>query len=493
MSTAADYGNLGGGIFAMPRRLGAIFPRQRSSYLLYLPLTMTAMAIMCWVAPNDTMLMFGSVFLGAIATYLGVELIFKRGPIRVSTMIVIAQGLGYGIGTANTWFTLPRGGESVAAFLHHDPVAVTHTMGTVLFSMAVLLSVGEAFEKPLFGEEFELLLSHQAIIFISVGVVVLIGAYAHGSLNYMGASHGDNGQLGVFPSFAAWLIGTLFAVTLLAALNARTATMRRYLSLLAALQFLLEIPMGRRALIYTVIVALIVLRLGPHRFHWSWLKRIVVGAVLVGVLYLSTIAFYYLRLAGYTTKASLSIVDRVSLAIDYYEQKDYSEVKEQFASNVQTRTFIIGFLADLEQNAEHFTPALGRGLIGQIQSAIPSVLYPEKDRYYGEEGLSDEIYGTTYLDEANSVLTAGALDFGTLGMIVYPVVLALLLRFFFEFIGQSLPTFVATIIIIAGFGEILEAEDNLVAYFIIMRNGLLFGSIVWLFIAMPALRLRKDN
>jgi hypothetical protein len=459
-----------------------------------MPLSMVAAALLCWVVPTDTVLMVGSVYLGVIGVILFFDLIVRRAPLRVSTLFVTALALGYGGGTANSWFTVPRGESTLGDFLHHEPATLTHTMGSILFSMAILMAVGEAFENPLFGEEFELLFPTQAIVFISVGVGVLLVAYATGALNYMGATHGDTGQLGIFASFAAWLIGTLFAVTWVAALNVRTRVMRRYLMLLTILQFFLEIPIGRRSLAYAVVVGLISLRLGHYRFHWSWVKRIVMAGLLVWTLYAASMAFFYLRLAGFSSaNRDLSIVDRATLALQYFEEKDYSEVKEAFSENVQTRTFILGFLADLEHNADQFTPGYGQALIGQMQSAIPSAIYPSKDRNFAEESLSNTLFGTTYYDEANSVLTAGALDFGMLGIVFYPLLLTVMLRSFFEFISQSLPTFAAALIIIAGIAQLLQPETNMDAYFIIMRNGLLFGSVVWFFIALPAFRLRKEN
>ncbi|HEY0786830.1 MAG TPA: hypothetical protein VGD62_13245, partial [Acidobacteriaceae bacterium] len=105
--------------------------------------------------------------------------------------------------------------------------------------------------------------------------------------------------------------------------------------------------------------------------------------------------------------------------------------------------------------------------------------------------LSNEIFGTVYWDEANSVLTGGVIDFGLLGMIVYPLLIAVVLRTFFEFCQRIFPTFVVTFVIVAAIGILLQPESALTDYFLIIRNGLLFGSVVWFFIALPAFRLRR--
>lgn len=489
-STAIFNPMLGPVTMERPRRLGSVMPVPRNLYMLYLPLVMSFTALACWVIETDTMLMIGSVVLGLISLYTFYQMVVEQKPIRVSTLLMTTLGLGYGLGTANTWFTLPRSGQDLGVFLHRDPAALTHTMGSVLFSMGILLAVGEVAERPIFGEDFVLRFPPQSFVFITAGVGVIVAAYATGKLNFMGASTGEGNTLGIFSAFSVWLVGTLFAFTLVAALNVKGTFLKLYLILLTLVQFLLEIPMGRRSLLFTIVVAGMALRLGRFRFNWSWPKRIVIGILLAAMLYVTSIAFFYLRLAGFASgKAHLGIVERVTLAVGYFEDKNFDEVQKSFSKNVQTRTFILGFLAELEDFSTHFTPGYGRDLIGQFEYAIPSVLYPDKNRYFGEEGLANELFGSAYIDEANSILTGGAVDFGLLGMVIYPLVISLILRSFFEFIGQALPTFVATFIIFAGFSALLQPETQITDYFLIMRNGLLFGSVVWFFIALPAFRL----
>jgi hypothetical protein len=439
------------------------------------------------------MLMFGSVALALVSIYLFYGLAVQQAPLRVTTLLVSTLGLGYGLGAANTWFTLPRSGMGLGEFLHKDPAALTHTMGSILVSMAVLLAVGEYAERPIFGEDFELIFPPQSIVFITAGVAIIVVAYIKGSLTFMGADVGAEGHLSIFASFAGWLVNTLVAITFVAALNAKSTLLKVYLGVLTLMQFVMLIPLGRRTMIFAVLLCMISLRLGRFRFNWSWPKRIVVGILLAGTLYITSIGFFYLRLAGYASgRQHLGLVERVTLAISYFHNKSFSEVQQTFSKNVQGRTFILGFLAELEDYSQHFTPGLGRDLQGQIEEAIPSALDPGKNRFFEEEGLDNELFGSSYLDEANSILTGGATDFGLLGMIAYPLLICWVVRSFFEFLGQALPTFVATFIITAAMGGLLQPESAITAYFVLIRNGILFGSVVWFFMALPAFRLSKE-
>jgi hypothetical protein len=495
MSTTAIYDDrLGPSSIGRPRRLGSVLAPPRTAYLLYLPLFMMSVGLVCWIVETDFMLMLGSVCLGGVALYLFYGITVQLQPLRISTLLVTTLGLGYGLGAAYPWFSIPRSGLGLGEYLHKDPLLLTHTMGSVLFSMGILLAVGEYAEKPIFGEDFELRFPQQAIFFITFGVAVIIVAFARGSLNFMGVAVGEGGHLSIFAAFASWLVSTLFALSLWGALNVKSKAVQRYLILLTMVQFVLIIPLGRRTMLYTVVLAILALRLGRFRFNWSWPKRILIGLIMVGTLYVTSIGFYYMRLAGYASgKAHLSILERVSLAINYFESKDFETVQQSFSKNVQGRTFILGYLAELEGYSAQFTPGYGRDLEGQLQEAIPSAIYPTKDINFGEEGLDNELFGSTYLDEANSILTGGATDFGLLGIVLYPLLLCWMLRTFIEFIGEALPTFVATFIIFAGLNGLLQPENSMTDYFILIRNGLLFGSVVWFFIALPAFRLRKES
>ncbi len=473
-----------------PRRLGSEIAAPRNLYGLYLPLIMVATTLLCWLVETDFVLLVGSLVLAAVAVYLFYGLLAQQKPVRITTLLVATLGLGYGLGTANTWLTLERSGQGLGEFLHKDPVALTHAMGSVLLSMAITLAVGEFAEKPIFGEDFELQLPPQAQLFLTIATGLIVVAYLKGALSFQGATVSETGHLGVFPAFASWLIGALFAITFVTACNT-SRLQQQYFSLLTLVQFFFIIPLGRRVLIFSVVLAALALRLGRFRFRWSWTKRILVGAVLMGVLYAATIGFFYLRLAGFASgKKHLSLGDRISLAYTYFQNKDFAEVQESFSKNVQGRSFVLGYLSELETYSTHYTPGYGRDLEGQFQVALPSVLFPAKS-FPGEEALDDELFGSTYLDEANSMLTGGATDFGLLGILAYPLLFAFMLRLFIEFIGESLPTFVAVFIIFAMFSSLLEPENAMTDYFIIMRNGLLFGTVVWFFIALPVFRLRS--
>jgi len=130
--------------------------------------------------------------------------------------------------------------------------------------------------------------------------------------------------------------------------------------------------------------------------------------------------------------------------------------------------------------------------MGLASMAVPRVFNPGKDLTFGEEGLDDELFGLTYKDAANSILTNGATDFGLLGVIVYPLLLVWLFRFLIESLSRFLPSVPMAIIALGAIFSLLQAENSLTAYFVTIRNAIIFSVILFLFVRLPDIRLRSQ-
>ena len=474
-----------------PRRLGSLFLPLRRGYLITMPTILFAGALFCWATGTDFAMITGAIVLSLVSLYLVFDLLGRRAPLRLTTVFAITLGLAYGLGTVNTWFTLPRGDVALGDFLRIPVVDLAHAMGSVLASTALLLCVGELYERPVFGEDFELKFNNRALIFLTIGTAVLLASFAHGSSGFMGGDNGEDiGHVSYIKSLSIWLTGSLLSLAVCVALNVKGTFTRNYGRVLSVLLFVMILPVGRRALIYSVVLAILGLRLGRYQVPYSPLKKTVLLGMLVVVVYFSTICFFYLRIAGYGMLRP-TLVQRVSAALRLAKEKSYSEIKEQFAQNVQTRTFILGFLGQIEGYAEKLPTAHGTDLAEQAQLALPSLIFTEKNLFFTEEQLVNSLFGTDFIDEANSVLTAGAVDFGVLGVLIYPLLAAFMFRAFFEFLGEFMPSFAACFVIIASFTDILEPENTLTAYFVVIRNGILFGGVVWFIMSLPEFRIRN--
>lgn len=476
-----------------PRRLGSLFLPLRRGYMLVMPSILFAGALFCWASGTDLAIISSAVLLAAVTSYLFFDLLGRRAPLRVTTVLAGALGIAYGFGTANTWFTLPRGDETLGEFFHINTPDLAHAMGTTLASVALLLLVGEALETPIFGEDFELRFNNRSIVFLTVGTLVLGASFLSGSTGFMGGAVGqgvDLGHVGYLASLSEWLSGSLLAMTVCISLNVKGSFVRLYTRVLSLLLALMTFPLGRRTMVFTAVLTLLGLRFGRYRVPYSPLKKAVLLGMLGGVIYLASIGFFYLRVAGYGMLAP-TLKERIVAAFELSKVKSFSEIKELMSQNVQTRTFVLGFLGQLEGYTDHLTPAHGVDLVKQFQLAIPSILYPSKDLFFQEEHLANELFGSGYVDEANTILTTGAVDFGIWGMLIYPLLAAGMIRLFLGFVSEALPVFASCFIVIASFSTILDPELAAVAYFLVLRNGLVFGSVVWFLISLPEFRIKN--
>ncbi len=475
------------------RRLGSLFVPLRRLYLFIMPAILFAGALFCWAVGSDFSVITGALLLSAVTAYLLFDLLGRRAPLRVSTVLASTLGIAYGIGTANTWFTLPRGGEDLGDFFHINTVSLAHTMGCIQAAVALLLVLGELMESPIFGEDFELRFNNRSIVFLTFGTIVLAASFAHGSTGFMGATAGegaDIGHLGYLASLSEWLTGSLFAMSFCVSLNVKSRFSRIYARVLTVVLALLLFPLGRRTMLFSVVLALLALRLGRYKIPLSPLKKIVILAMLGSVIYVASIGFYYLRVAGFGL-IKPTLVQRIQAAVAFAKVKSFSEMKQLMAENVQKRTFVLGFLAQLEGYTEILPGAHGEDLAKQFQLAIPSLLYSGKDLFFQEEHLANELFGSTYTDEANTIFTAGTVDFGIWGLLIYPLLVAAMIRLFIEFVSEALPVFASCFIILASFSTILEPELAAVAYFLILRNGIIFGSVVWFVMSLPEFRIKN--
>jgi len=434
------------------------------------------------------MLFVSSLVGGLVGLYALWEVAIRRGPIRVSHFFCIANVVGYGLGVLNSWLSITRGNLSLAEYFSRDPEAVAHAMAAVLISSGLLFSLGELFERPIFGQDFRLPLDNRAVLFALFGTALIIVGYAIGEIGYMGGS--DNGQhVSVLSGLIGWLFPTLFAFTCLCFLEWQKGMVKRLFGILLAVQFVLIIPTGRRSLVYFILIAIVATRFSSFKPKWSLPRKVVYALILAVLIGIGAMAFYYLRYAAWG-KQKVSLADRISLALALYESGNTAKVNQSLKENIQKRTFVLGYVSDLLDASFRIEPAMGQNALHEFQLAVPSFLWADKDAFlYGEENIANTTYHFAYKDEPNSIYSGGAIDFGIWGMIIYPIIISILFRVTAEFARVTLPEVVATVVILFLLFNALITESGLGTRFVAIRNSLLFSIFLWFFFKIPAFAL----
>lgn len=475
------------------RPLGDNRVAPRRLYFIDFPLFLCITAVLAWVLPTDTMLVVSALVATVAGGYTLWDLAIRQGPIRFSHIICIANTVGYGFGALNSWLTIQRGSMTLAQFFGRDTEAVTRAMAAILISAGILYALGEIYETPLFGKDFRLTFDSRVVFLILMGTALMGVGYKTGAFGYMGESS-TGGHESLVGDLITWLYPPLFALTCTTFLNWHGRITKWMLGLILAAQFVTVIPAGRRNLLYSMLLAVIAIRLGSYRPKWSLVKKVVYAALLGALLTVGATAFYYLRYAASNAHRAISIADRIDLAVQLYESGNTSRVNQSLSENLKKRTFVLGYLSDLLDASGHMTPALGANAFHEFEIVIPSALWPDKSSIlYQEEAVANMQFHFSFIDEANSTLTAGALDFGLWGIILYPIALCGLLRLFSEFVGSTLPTMASSFVLLALIFNSLMTEVGLWGHFVAVRDGLIFSFILWFISKLPVVRLRHHD
>jgi hypothetical protein len=479
----------------LPRASQALedIARPRAPYITHIPAVLLVTGLVAWIASNETGMVVAAAVGGTISLYLLWDWLFREGPTRFSTLLAMALLQGYGLGALNTWLTLPTGGLALAQFLGGDEGVYARGMAAVLIASAPLLFLGELFERPIFGSEFRLPLDQRTYLFMFLGTVAMVVGFLVHAVGYSGTQGGTEGQVSVASALLSWMFPPLTALSIAVFLGTRGFFTKTLMGLCTVVLFVLIMAFGRRNMVYTAVVVIFTLRLTGYRLRGTVLRKVVLIGGLGFFLAIGVTVFMLLRLAGFQTHSSkASLGQRIQIALSWVEDGTaLDRATEANRTNVQRRTFVLGFFADVLEGSSRRTPALGRDFLGYASQAIPRVLNPEKDVTFGEEGLVDGQFGLTYTDAANSVLTNGAADFGFAGALVYPVLLVGLFRLIIGALSRLLPPLSVTFVALGMIFTIVQTESALTMFLVTIRNVIIFAVALGLFSLLPQLSLRN--
>ncbi len=473
------------------RAFGEKLALARHQYVTYIPAILLFAGVLSWTAGNEFGLVLASAVASLVAFYTLIDWLFHRGPTRFSTLLAMSLQLGYGFGTLNTWFSLPRGSLTLGQVWGLDESVLARGMGAVLFASATLYFLGEIFEKPIFGQEFCFEIDGKMRTLIYAGALAMFGGYATHRLVIGGISSSE-GHASIVGMLLSWLYPPLASVAVAGFLTAQNARTRFFMSLTSFAYLAFFAVLGRRATIYTTVEILLVLALVRYQWRGNRIRSILTFLAIGALIVASALVFMLLRIApsAQSSTRQVSTLKRFQEADKLVQRGQALELATvAMQQNAQTRTFVLAFLANVLDASSRMTPALGRDAVSLMEYSIPSAIYPEKSTTFSEEGLVDQQFGFSYGDQANSVLTAGATDFGLVGMIIYPVLLIILVRVVYGIMEKYLKKNALIIVTLAFIYMFLQTESTLTSYTTTLRNSIIFGVVIAILMAIPGFRI----
>jgi hypothetical protein len=476
------------------RTLGSDYAPQSQTYLLRLPCLLGFTAAYVWAVPTDSSFVLGSLVGSLISLYVLVDIVLRSAPVRFTTIYGMTLLLGYALGSFNTWLTMPRGGLTVAESFARNPVALTHAIAVCLATAALLFVVGELFERPIFGREFRLAFGNNTLPIAIFTTLSLAVAYAAGKIALGGLVVDDSGHIDPLTSLIMWWAIPAYAYTACAALNS-TGTRRLFLWTMVLIQTVALVPLGRRQFGFALILAMIAVRLGKYRIRMPLYKMLLLGIAGASLIGVASMAFLYLRVAGYEIKGrggqKITLQARFQELPRLVKEKSPAEIFDLLQSNVSGRTFMIAYFSDLLDASQRSAPLFGSDMLYNIESAIPSAISQYKFRGYSEEILVNLHWGFSYQDEANSLLTAGAADFGFLGVLCYPLLLLFMLRFALEWLQSGVPTSLAVIVALGFLFQSMLPETAVAGYLLQVRSAILVVIAYYFLSRLPRFQLKR--
>ena len=289
--------------------------------------------------------------------------------------------------------------------------------------------------------------------------------------------------------FLSWLFAPLTAFAVAAFLTARPGKDRLFSAISTIILLGMFAIVGRRNAIYTAIEILFMLGLIGFRWRDRMFRNLLLFLLLVGIVVGGALSFMLLRIAPGRTPAA-TVGQRFRSASKLVRKGEaFAVASKATQKNVQTRTFVISFLASILDASFRTTPALGADAIGLTQLAIPHVLYPDKDLWFTEEALVDYQFHFSFGDQPNSVLTAGATDFGFIGIILYPLLTVAIARSILNFMVRRIKLVPSLFVILSLIYLMLQTENTLTGYVEYFRDSILFGIVLAIIFALPTPRL----
>jgi uncharacterized membrane protein len=466
--------------------------RPRVRYFLYYPLFLASAALLLWVFPTDRITAVSCSIATVVGCVMIWEILFTGRAIRLSSVCAFGLIMGYGFGTLNSWITLPRGGLPLAVSIGQTVPELADGVAAALMGCAILLLMGELIEKPVWttSEKLQVTRGMKWLVFINTVIITL--AFASGKFKQGGTAKAGLHSAGVLAEFIEFLLAPTAIMAGVILLAEQKRSDRYLFSAITVFYFLLMVTQGRVSLVSTVLIVVIMARY--FGYDWSRLtlgRVLIIGASLI-FIFAGILAYQLMRVASY------SVPDR-SISAEIGQIQEWAKENQAWriattssAENLQTRTLLVTFLSSLLHQSIMQRPALGQDLLLQVEWAVPGAIFPDKPTTT-EEVLASHTFHVFYPDQPNSLFTAGALDFGVWGVFVYPFIVVILCSLINRIV---LPQLSYELVVFGAFMFLkimIAPENQMDAYFVAIRNLLVFSLLLYVFSKSPRFQMTSVN
>lgn len=371
----------------------------------------------------------------------------------------------------------------------------------ILIVASILLSAISFFEKPFFLANYiRNGLTRRALWVVSLSSVIITIGIVNGDIGYMGAYSESGQKLSPLGALCCILVPPLATITMafLFEPSIKHRKIQKVIIPVYAVLLIALIPLGRRVIMYTLMLFLILL--GPNSFKDFRKSRTKLFHFIVIIISTSIIliwgvrAFYAMRITvnKMAVQEKPTIMEIVPYFVDIIQDSyALAEVNEKLIQNISDRPFVLSYLAGLiAAHNKNSTPFFGE-LRHAIVMAIPSIFYPNKIAKLApaSELIIHQSLGLPIFDGPNTIVTAGLNDLGFVGMVIYPIGVVSLYILLCRVIIANCPPFLFLFILLRLMYSLIYLEESLGA--IVgsgLRDLLIVALFYWVMLKVPSNR-----
>lgn len=399
---------------------------------------------------------------------------FDTNYLSLSDIFSAALVVAYGVGSFNTIVSYDFDVDYLARLNSIDLFNLNLAFGAS-FSLCGMLKFFGKFEKYRFKDfiSVEIKDTWAALLIIWMFLFLTLLAFKSGALQYGSIVTEDGAtNASIFGSLISGFLAPMAILSFLFFL--KNSSPKRFLFLIATIIIILfNATQGRRIVIYGILIVVMIYR---SKVPDKPIKRRGTGFVipilfLIFGLILSR--FYYaMRLAvwdGASSDISSIILDAISL---FFESSG-SGLNDSLSENVKDRTFIIGYLGLIIKLTDYSKFMYGEVAFFDLQLATPNVFFGDKSKIINigaEEDFYHPHLGLPIWDAANSLLTAGFVDFGYFGIGFYALILIFVYYMISIFLNMFKLYFINALAYVLIIFSLWNVESTLSTYIVVIRN-----------------------
>ena len=356
--------------------------------------------------------------------------------------------------------------------LQYSQEDISHCMIIILLCTCIINFIGKINNFKNYYTNIESCIDVQSICCIVLSCIITIYALFSGDLGYMGTSKTIDDRIS---PLGALCYAALPPLTILSIIHTtklpKNYRKYKFILITTSIIFIFAlIPMGRRVLMYTFILLILIqghkILNSMQKFHLKHLYIVI--SILIVAIFNSWCfqTFYAMRIAiaqyDYQENQSIATIaqDTHSLLTGAYT---HAKIQEELIDNISTRPFILSYLAALlAAHQDNNTPLFGE-LLHAIAISMPSAVNPLKTYKLtsSTEEFTHPSLNINIFDGPNTIFTAGLNDLKYFGILLYPILIMLIYILLIFFIPKKIPEFIKKFIIIKLSYSLLYFEDDL--------------------------------